>query len=638
MRRAPSLLFASAALAVLGAGLAFGAPGDTTLVSLTSAGVQSPTLPAGPAAVSANGRYVAFTSGAVPQLFVRDRAAGTTTLASANTAGNAASAAVDAEEVGNVQFAISGDGRYVVFASAADNLTPLDTDENKDVFRKNLVTGAVDLVSVNSAGQKANAGVFGDPDVSYDGNRVSFVSGTATNLFAGDGNGSSDVVVRDVAAGATLLAAQSGAGVLANGPTERSAISADGRIVAFEAPAGTFNLVPGDVLDKGNDAIVRNLEAGTTVAASDPAAATGSGFPDISGDGRYAVFETGQAYDAANDLNGAGNDVYRRDMATAAAPVLVSAKDGADAGSATAASGTRPAISADGSRVSFTSAAADLTGGDTNGVADVYTRDVGTKVTRRASLASNGTTPQSATASERSAIAGAGSLVTFVTTDDAATRLAANDTNLVADVLAKELAPTDTSPPAVQLSSVTPAAGGQAVVVTATDPSGIGSVTANGSALRPAAGATFSGTAPGGAGGALRVEALDGSANTATLLVPATTGVPTTPSRPRPRITLLRAKLVKGKIVVTMRLSTAARVRTQLLRRTVKIFRKAPKRRIVLRSVRAVTKNLNAGRRTVIVTPPKLRRAVRYVVRVRATSAAGVAIRTVAITVPRARP
>ena len=104
-------------------------------------------------------------------------------------------------------------------------------------------------------------------------------------------------------------------------------------------------------------------------------------------------------------------------------------------------------------------------------------------------------------------------------------------------------------------------------------------------------------------------------------------------------MTQLRAKLVKGKIVVTLRLSTAARVKTQLLRRTVKVFKKAPKRRVVLLSVgKAVTKTLTAGKRTITVTPPKLRRKAKYVVRVRATTTAGTTTRTVGITVPAALP
>ncbi len=200
--------------------------------------------------------------------------------------------------------------------------------------------------------------------------------------------------------------------------------------------------------------------------------------------------------------------------------------------------------------------------------------------------------------------------------------------------------PTDTTGPAIQITSTTPVAGGSAVVVTATDPSGVGSVIANGVALRPGAGATFSGTTTIAHNGPLKIEARDGSGNASTLVVvPATGpgGVPT--SVTPPKVTQLRAKLVKGRIVVSLRLSTAARVKAQLLRRTVKVFKKAPKRRVVVRNVgKGVTKTLAAGTRTITVTPPKLRKKVKYTVRLRATTTAGTTTKTVGITVPAALP
>ncbi|HTI32559.1 MAG TPA: hypothetical protein VL422_02715, partial [Miltoncostaea sp.] len=199
---------ALAALAVsagaAAAGIAIAAPGDVSVASVSEAGTLG-TTPVEAAAVSADGRYVAFTSaadltsvgtGGRRQLYVRDRAAGTTRLASASAAGQPSDADVDAEDVGNVQFAISADGRYVVFAAAATNLTAADTDAAKDVYRKDMASGAVTLVSVNSAGVKANAAVAGDPDVSADGTRVAFGTGAATtNLIPGDANNASDVVV-----------------------------------------------------------------------------------------------------------------------------------------------------------------------------------------------------------------------------------------------------------------------------------------------------------------------------------------------------------------------------------------------------------------------------------------------------------
>ncbi len=627
---------ALAAAAVLATGAsALGAPGDLSLVSTSSGGVQG-AAPVEASAVSATGRVVAFTSasaltaaptGGKVQLYVRDRVSGTTLLASSNAAGQAANGDVDAEDVGNVRFAVSGDGRYVVFASVATNLSPGDTDANTDVFRKDLATGEVTIISVNSAGEKANAAVGGDPDVSYTGDVVAYTSGLATNLFPGDGNNASDVVVREVAAGATVLAAQTTAGLQANGTTERPAVSADGRAVAFEAPAGTFNLDPGDALNRGNDVFVRNLAAGALAAASDPLRTTGSGFPDISGDGRFAVMETGERYDPANDPN-ALNDVYRRDMGTGAY-TLVSAKDGSDA--AGNAAGTRPAISADGGRVAFTSAATDLTA-DANAVADVFTRDVAARGTRLASVA--GTTQGSAP-SDRGAIAANGGLVSFIFTDPTpappGVRLIATDVNLQPDAFAKEMAPTDLVPPGLALSG--PADGATQIASqvpvggSVSDASGVASLTINGVPLPLTATGGFSTALPLVLGpNAITVRATDGAGNVSEITRTVTrTDVP--PAASRPRLTALKAGFSRGRLVVRVTLTASARVSVQLLRRTVKT---KPRRRVVLSgATRRVTRSLVAGTRLIRITPPRKLRPGSYVVRVRVVSSLpGASVRT----------
>ncbi len=242
---------------------------------------------------------------------------------------------------------------------------------------------------------------------------MSFGSGDATNLFGGDTNAASDVVVREVGAGATVLAARTTAGVQANGTTERSAMSADGRSVAFEAPAGTTNLAPSDADARGNDIFVRNLAAGTLAAATDPTRTTGSSFPDISGDGRYVVFETGERYDPVNDPDAAQRRLPARHGHRRVHAGLRQGRGGGVGNGA----GTRPAISADGVRVAFTSASTNLIATDTNAATDVYTRDPAAQGTRLASV--NGTT-QGTNPSDHAAIAANGSLVGFIFDDAAA--------------------------------------------------------------------------------------------------------------------------------------------------------------------------------------------------------------------------
>ena len=152
-------------------------------------------------ALSANGRFIVFESHAsnlapddpdrTQDIFLRDVEGATTTLVSrasgtSGAKGNGVSLSAD----------ISPDGRYVVFASAATNLDPADTDAAHDIFMRDLHAGTTTLVSRAVDGAKAN-GPSSLPSISDDGRYVSFAS-QATNLDAADTDASSDVFVRDL--------------------------------------------------------------------------------------------------------------------------------------------------------------------------------------------------------------------------------------------------------------------------------------------------------------------------------------------------------------------------------------------------------------------------------------------------------
>ncbi len=86
---------------------------------------------------------------------------------------------------------ISGDGRYVVFRSRAGNLVVGDTNGSDDIFVRDTVNATTTRVSVDSAGAEGSSNSF-DPSISGDGRYVAFAS-RAGNLVAGDTNGSDDV-------------------------------------------------------------------------------------------------------------------------------------------------------------------------------------------------------------------------------------------------------------------------------------------------------------------------------------------------------------------------------------------------------------------------------------------------------------
>lgn len=135
--------------------------------------------------------------------------------------------------------AISADGRYVAFASGAASLVNNDTNERSDIFVYDRETGEMTRVSVASDGTEANDDAR-NPAISADGRYVAFES-VANNLVSDDPNYDSDVFVHDRQTGQTVrvsaeldnVAEESGYG--ARSPV----ISSDGRYVAF---AGSLSI------------------------------------------------------------------------------------------------------------------------------------------------------------------------------------------------------------------------------------------------------------------------------------------------------------------------------------------------------------------------------------------------------------
>jgi Tol biopolymer transport system component len=239
--------------------------GTTALVSRNSAGTEGDG-PSGSPSISGEGRYVAFESAATnlvagdtngfPDIFIRDRQTGTTTLVSRNSAG--------VEGNGASGYAsISADGRYVTFESTATNLVSEDNNGGYDIFVRDRQTGTTTLVSKNSAGVKGD-GTSRNPFISANGRFVAFES-AATNLVAGDTNGKYDIFVRDRQTGTTTLASRNSAGALGNGESYAPALSADGRYGAF--PSQATNLVTDDT-NALQDIFVRDRQTGTTSRVS----------------------------------------------------------------------------------------------------------------------------------------------------------------------------------------------------------------------------------------------------------------------------------------------------------------------------------------------------------------------------------
>src|SRR5438552_5705991 len=173
--------------------------------------------------------------------------------------------------------ALSADGRFVAFDSAATDLVAADTNGVSDVFVHDRQTGATERVSVASGGAQGNgsSGLIGfafPPALSADGRFIAFVS-FATNLVAGDTNGATDVFVHDRLTGTTERVSVASGGTEGNDASLGFALSADGRFVAFQSDA--TNLVAGDT-NGATDVFVHDRQTGTTERAT---VATGGGQP-----------------------------------------------------------------------------------------------------------------------------------------------------------------------------------------------------------------------------------------------------------------------------------------------------------------------------------------------------------------------
>jgi len=133
---------------------------------------------------------------------------------------------------------ISGDGRHVVFSSGAWDLVPNDYNGLDDVFLRDRMTGVTTRVSVAASGGEAN-GISQGTAISTNGRHVAFASG-ATNLVAGDSNGHWDIFVRDLDANRTVRVSVATDGAQGDADSYSPSVSADGRYVAFISASTTF--------------------------------------------------------------------------------------------------------------------------------------------------------------------------------------------------------------------------------------------------------------------------------------------------------------------------------------------------------------------------------------------------------------
>lgn len=289
-------------------------------------------------------------------------------------------------------------------------------------------TAAVtELASIDSGGLQGDAGSTFSA-LSADGRIVAFAS-RASNLVAADTNGADDVFVRDRLTGTTERVSVGPGGAEANGMSVAPAISGDGQVVAFVSSA--TNLVAGDTNGR-LDVFVHDRATGLTSRVSVDTggleAASDSLSPSLSFDGSRVVFASSSADLVPFDTNGTF-DVFLRDRALGLTTRVSVDSSGLETNGASLA----PRISADGLVIAFHSSASNLVGSDVNFATDVFVHDLASGITERASVDSLGVP-----GNFQSTAASLSSDGRFVAFDSDSTNLVPGDMNFRTDVFVRD--------------------------------------------------------------------------------------------------------------------------------------------------------------------------------------------------------
>jgi Tol biopolymer transport system component len=274
---------------------------------------------------------------------------------------------------------VSWDGRVTTFWGAGFQGSPWIA-----VYTHDRVTGATHIVSVDSAGNPNNDHCASS-SLSADGRYVAF-TGDATNLVPGDTNFAPDAFVHDLYTGETTRVSVGSGGTQANDYSNVPMLSSDGRYVAFESAAD--NLAPGDTNGWSDVFLHDRVTQETRLVSVTSAGIPSTGYsdaPSISARGRHVAFASSGADFVAGDTNGS-YDVFVHDFVTGQT-VCASLTPAGVPGNAPS---RAPALSRGGRYVAFPSYASDLVSDDTNGVCDVFVRDLALNSTTRVSVDSSG--------------------------------------------------------------------------------------------------------------------------------------------------------------------------------------------------------------------------------------------------------
>jgi Tol biopolymer transport system component len=424
--------------------------GTTTLTSVGARSTNAVALSSSESPeITPDGRYVAFYSSAtnlVPEatlggeIYVRDLVAGVTIWASTNSRAKLATNAI------SYNHAISADGQYIAFETSAQ--APLSEPSNFRsgyILRFNLLSGTTDVVSTNAFAPPQPLEEINNLDMTPDGRFIAFIGNTN-----GTSGATNAVYLWDGQSGvSTLVSGDLSGNVPTNSICDSPRIDPTGRFVAFlssatnivtNALAGDYHLYLRDTVAN----VTKLLDADTNGTGSSVIPAT---IPRLSDNGVFVAFESLDASLIQNDRN-RDYDLLVRD-ALGSSNELISARDSAlgsvSPNNSSLWSGR--GVAGNGLRIAFASDADNLIDNDTNGFRDVFVRDLLSGTNLLVSVATNGLPGDNL--SYEPAVSIDGRFVAFTSSAD---NLAPGDSNKREDVFVRDLASNTTTLVSVKLN------------------------------------------------------------------------------------------------------------------------------------------------------------------------------------------
>jgi Tol biopolymer transport system component len=385
--------------------------GATKLISIDPGSSSSGNGDSSYPVISSTGQYIGFitmasnlttqTGGTYPQLLLRDTVANSTELVSVDTSGNPATNGYVTDTD------ITPDGRYVLFVSSHQNLTPeTNATAALNLYLRDRIAQTTTLITYQITNTSMRSfGSVDSPSISTNG-QIAVYTSLARDLVVLPTNAPTNIhaYLFDRVANTNSclsLDAQQVIGAIPNASSNVT-VSADGSAIAFMAVSNAPYLIYETVATRQPLVVTTNIDLSTP--------------PQLSSNGRFLLFR------GAN--NGATN-VYLWNAQNLATQTINITTNGTVNGDSIPA-----AMSADGSRIVFISNATNLTAAATNGLYQIYIRDLNTSVTRLISMTPTGPAPTSQRHSYPT-ISADGSRVAFTSADNF---FVPNDNNQSIDV------------------------------------------------------------------------------------------------------------------------------------------------------------------------------------------------------------